>query len=273
MIELANIAKSYAMGEHSVQALVDINLHIDQGEFVAIQGSSGSGKSTLLNILGILDTADRGRYTLESHPIANLSATEAARYRNRFIGFVFQSFNLIHHKSALENVALPLYYQRIARRKRNKIAMEYLDRVGLPDRASHKPSELSGGQSQRVAIARALITQPALLLADEPTGALDTQTSAQIMQIFRQVNDDGMTVILVTHEPEIAQQTRRSIQLRDGRIIADDHMTDISGADGYEQNNDVSDGSVNSDREQKSGYMSKYEEFSGDEFVGDRKPK
>ena len=152
MIDLANIAKSYAMGEHSVRALADITLRIDQGEFVAIQGSSGSGKSTLLNILGILDTADSGQYTLEAHPIENLSATDAARYRNRFIGFVFQSFNLIHHKSALDNVALPLYYQRIARRKRNKIAMEYLDRVGLLDRASHKPAELSGGQSQRVAI-------------------------------------------------------------------------------------------------------------------------
>lgn len=223
MIELANIAKSYAMGEHRVRALAGIDLRIGQGEFVAIQGSSGSGKSTLLNILGILDTADSGLYTLDGNPIANLSASDAARYRNRFIGFVFQSFNLIHHKSALDNVALPLYYQRIARRKRNKIAMEYLERVGLHDRASHKPSELSGGQSQRVAIARALITQPSLLLADEPTGALDTQTSSQIMDIFKSVNADGMTVVLVTHEPEIAEQTQRLIQLRDGAIISDEY--------------------------------------------------
>ena len=223
MIDLANIAKSYLMGQHRVHALTDISLRICQGEFVAIQGSSGSGKSTLLNILGILDTPDSGAYTLDDHPIKNLSASDAARYRNRFIGFVFQSFNLIHHKSALENVALPLYYQRISRKKRNRTAMEYLERVGLADRADHKPAELSGGQSQRVAIARALITEPALLLADEPTGALDTQTSEQIMQIFREVNAQGMTVILVTHEPDIAEQANRSIVLRDGDIISDNN--------------------------------------------------
>ena len=223
MIDLANIAKSYLMGQHRVHALTDISLRISQGEFVAIQGSSGSGKSTLLNILGILDTPDSGAYTLDDHPIKNLSASDAARYRNRFIGFVFQSFNLIHHKSALENVALPLYYQRISRKKRNRTAMEYLERVGLADRADHKPAELSGGQSQRVAIARALITEPALLLADEPTGALDTQTSEQIMQIFREVNGQGMTVILVTHEPDIAEQANRSIVLRDGDIISDNN--------------------------------------------------
>ena len=223
MIDLANIAKSYLMGQHRVHALTDISLRISRGEFVAIQGSSGSGKSTLLNILGILDTPDSGAYTLDDHPIKNLSASDAARYRNRFIGFVFQSFNLIHHKSALENVALPLYYQRISRKKRNRTAMEYLERVGLADRADHKPAELSGGQSQRVAIARALITEPALLLADEPTGALDTQTSEQIMQIFREVNTQGMTVILVTHEPDIAEQANRSIVLRDGDIISDNN--------------------------------------------------
>ena len=224
MIDLANIAKSYLMGQHRVHALADINLQIEQSEFVAIQGSSGSGKSTLLNILGILDTPDNGTYTLDGHPIVNLSDTEAARYRNRFIGFVFQSFNLIHHKSALENVALPLYYQRVSRKKRSKIAMEYLERVGLADRADHKPSELSGGQSQRVAIARALITEPALLLADEPTGALDTQTSEQIMQMFREVNAQGMTVVLVTHEPDIAAQSNRSIVLRDGDVISDQSL-------------------------------------------------
>lgn len=221
MIDLAGISKSYLMGQHSVHALSDVSLNIGQGEFVAIQGSSGSGKSTLLNILGILDTPDNGAYTLEGHVIENLSTSDAARYRNRFIGFVFQSFNLIHHKSALENVALPLYYQKVARKKRNRIAMQYLERVGLADRADHKPAELSGGQSQRVAIARALITEPALLLADEPTGALDTQTSEQIMQIFRDVNDQGMTVVLVTHEPDIAAQARRSIVLRDGDIVSD----------------------------------------------------
>ena len=221
MIDLANISKSYLMGEHRVHALAGIDLTIGQGEFVAIQGSSGSGKSTLLNILGILDTPDSGHYTLDGHSIDNLSDSDAARYRNRFIGFVFQSFNLIHHKSALDNIALPLYYQRTSRKKRNRIAMEYLQRVGLAERADHKPSELSGGQSQRVAIARALITQPALLLADEPTGALDTQTSEQIMQLFKQVNAEGMTVVLVTHEPDIAAQAHRSIILRDGDIVAD----------------------------------------------------
>ncbi len=224
MIELSNIAKSYAMGEHQVRALVDTNLFIGAGDFVAIQGSSGSGKSTLLNILGILDTPDSGTYKLGTDVIANLSAREAARYRNLYIGFVFQSFNLIHHKTALDNVALPLYYQNVSRRKRNKIAMEYLEQVGLGERAMHKPSELSGGQSQRVAIARALITQPALLLADEPTGALDTQTSEQIMSLFTEVNRQGMTVVLVTHESDIAAQTKRIIQLRDGDVIRDERL-------------------------------------------------
>lgn len=209
------------MGQHKVHALTDVSLTIAAGEFVAIQGSSGSGKSTLLNILGILDSPDAGHYTLDGHAIENLSTTDAARYRNRFIGFVFQSFNLIHHKSALENVALPLYYQKVNRKKRNRIALEYLDRVGLSERADHKPAELSGGQSQRVAIARALITKPSLLLADEPTGALDTRTSEQIMQMFREVNSQGMTVVLVTHEPDIAAQARRSIVLRDGDIVSD----------------------------------------------------
>jgi len=176
----------------------------------------------LLNILGILDTPDAGSYVLNEHPIVNLSAKQAAHYRNQFIGFVFQSFNLIHHKTALENVALPLYYQKVSRKKRNLIAEEYLEKVGLQDRATHRPSELSGGQSQRVAIARALITQPALLLADEPTGALDTQTSEQIMHILKEVNAQGMTVVLVTHEKDIARQARRAIHLRDGVIISDE---------------------------------------------------
>ena len=222
MIELSEISKSYLMGQTRVRALDRLSLSIAAGDFVAVQGSSGSGKSTLLNILGILDSSDSGEYRLDDTLIANLSQRDAAVYRNRFIEFVFQSFNLIHHKSAAENVALPLYYQGVSRRKRNAEAMAYLERVGLADRHDHKPSELSGGQCQRVAIARALITQPALILADEPTGALDTATSGQIMQLFRDVNDEGRTVLLVTHEEDIAAQTRRIIHLRDGRIISDE---------------------------------------------------
>ena len=222
VIRLQDISKSYAMGENRVRALDNISLSIDCGEFVAVQGSSGSGKSTLLNILGILDSADSGSYTLENTRMDNLTERQAAQYRNRFIGFVFQTFNLIHHKSAVENVALPLYYQGVSRRKRNAEAMQYLERVGLSGRADHRPSELSGGQSQRVAIARALITRPALILADEPTGALDSQTSEQIMQLFRDVNDEGRTVLMVTHEEDIAQQTKRVIHMRDGLVIADE---------------------------------------------------
>ena len=229
MIKLQDISKSYAMGENRVQALDCIALTIQRGEFVAVQGSSGSGKSTLLNILGILDSADSGSYTLDDTAMDNLSHRQAAQYRNQFIGFVFQTFNLIHHKSAVENVALPLYYQGVARRKRNAVAMQYLERVGLLDRASHRPSELSGGQSQRVAIARALITQPALILADEPTGALDSQTSEQIMQLFKEVNREGRTVLMVTHEEDIARQTQRVIQMRDGAVISDEPACAESG--------------------------------------------
>lgn len=221
MIKLQDISKTYAMGENRVRALDSVSLAIQRGEFVAVQGSSGSGKSTLLNILGILDSADSGSYTLDDTRMDNLSHRQAAQYRNQFIGFVFQTFNLIHHKSAVENVALPLYYQGVTRRKRNAIAMQYLERVGLADRASHKPSELSGGQSQRVAIARALITKPALILADEPTGALDSQTSEQIMQLFKEVNREGRTVLMVTHEEDIAQRTKRVIHMRDGMVISD----------------------------------------------------
>lgn len=212
------------MGQSKVDALKGITLDIDAGDFVSVQGSSGSGKSTLLNILGILDSSDSGTYTLDGTLMANLSQKDAARYRNQFIGFVFQSFNLIHHKSALDNIALPLYYQGVSRRQRNVQALEYLDRVGLRDRADHRPAELSGGQSQRVAIARALISKPSLLLADEPTGALDSQTSEQIMQIFRDVNEQGMTVLIVTHEKEIADQTRRLIHLRDGAVLTDERV-------------------------------------------------
>ncbi len=224
MIRLRDIQKYYAMGQSRVEALKGISLDIDTGDFVSVQGSSGSGKSTLLNILGILDSSDGGTYTLDSTEIKDLTDKQAAEYRNRFIGFVFQSFNLIHHKTAVENIALPLYYQGVPRKKRNALALEYLDRVGLADRADHKPAELSGGQSQRVAIARALITEPSLLLADEPTGALDSQTSEQIMQIFRDVNQQGMTVLIVTHEEEIAAQTKRTIHLHDGDVLSDERL-------------------------------------------------
>jgi putative ABC transport system ATP-binding protein len=219
MIRLENINKSYHVGQNQIHALQDINVQIEQGEFVAIQGSSGSGKSSLLNILGILDSFDSGAYYLEDKLIADLSEHEAARYRNRYIGFVFQSFHLLPFKTAVENVALPLYYQKVPRRQRNKIALEYLDRMGLKDRANHLPSELSGGQAQRVAIARALIAKPSLILADEPTGALDTATSRQIMDIFKEIHADGVTIIIVTHEDDVAENAQRIIYMRDGRAV------------------------------------------------------
>lgn len=221
MIKMVNIQKSYSMDNTRVHALNNISLEIGTGEFVSVQGTSGSGKSTLLNILGILDTADSGQYYLQGRPTTKLSQVEAAHYRSQYIGFIFQSFNLIQHKNAIENIALPLMYQGVSRKVRNTIALEYLDMVGLRDRANHKPSELSGGQSQRVAIARALVTNPALILADEPTGALDTATTEQIMNAFRVINNQGTAVLIVTHEPEIANQTRRKILMRDGQIISD----------------------------------------------------
>ena len=221
MLQLRGVCKSYRVGGKPLQVLRGIDLAVEAGEMIAIMGSSGSGKSTLLNVLGILDDYDSGEYRLDGTVIRGLSETRAAQYRSRLIGFVFQSFNLIPFKTAAENVALPLYYQRVGRRRRNKLAEEYLDRVGLRDWAAHRPTELSGGQQQRVAIARAMISNPKVILADEPTGALDTGTSYEVLQTLQQINGQGVTVVVVTHEHDIADMTRRSIHLRDGRIDAE----------------------------------------------------
>ncbi|WP_028377464.1 ABC transporter ATP-binding protein [Leeuwenhoekiella sp. MAR_2009_132] len=221
MIAIKDLHKSYNMGANSLHVLKGINFSVKEGELVSIMGSSGSGKSTLLNILGMLDEADNGSYTLDNVPIKNLNEKIAAQYRNRFLGFIFQSFNLINYKSALDNVGMPLYYQGMKRKERTEKAMSYLEKVGLANWAHHMPNELSGGQKQRVAIARALASDPKVLLADEPTGALDTKTSYEVMELIQGINDEGKTILIVTHEDDIAHMTKRIVNLKDGLIIDD----------------------------------------------------
>ena len=218
------------MGSSSLHVLKGINLNIEDGELVAIMGSSGSGKSTLLNILGMLDTADKGDYILDSFKIENLNETKAAKYRNKFLGFIFQSFNLINYKTAIENVSLPLYYQGISRKERQQIAADYLERVGLKEWATHLPSELSGGQKQRVAIARAMASKPKVLLADEPTGALDTKTSCDVMDLIQKINEEGKTILVVTHEIEIAKMCKRIVKLKDGVIVEDSEVNQVKAS-------------------------------------------
>ena len=222
MIKIEKLHKSYPIGKESIHVLKGIDLHIKEGEFVSIMGTSGSGKSTLLNIVGLLDIHDEGNYYLNGELIKELNEKKAAILRNKFLGFVFQSFNLISYKTALENVSLPLYYKGVSRKERNEISMDYLDKVGLKDWASHLPNELSGGQKQRVAIARALVTKPKVVLADEPTGALDSITSNSVMDLLKDINNEGMTVFVITHEEEIASQTKRIVRLKDGVIVSDE---------------------------------------------------
>jgi putative ABC transport system ATP-binding protein len=221
MIKIDKLHKSYEMGSSSLHVLKGIDFKVEAGELVAIMGSSGSGKSTLLNILGMLDNADDGTYDLDEMRIENLDEKTAAEYRNKFLGFIFQSFNLINYKSALENVALPLYYQGLKRKERQKIALNYLDKVGLKNWSTHLPSELSGGQKQRVAIARALASNPKVLLADEPTGALDSTTSMEVMALIQKINNEGKTILVVTHEHDIAMMCKRIVNLKDGVIVED----------------------------------------------------
>ena len=236
MIHLKDVNKTYDNGQ-PLHVLKGIDLDIGRGEFVSIMGASGSGKSTLLNILGMLDNYDSGEYWLNSTQIKNLSETRAAEYRNRMIGFIFQSFNLISFKTAVENVELPLFYQGVGRRQRHRMALDYLDRLGLKDWAGHYPNEMSGGQKQRVAIARALITRPQIILADEPTGALDSKTSVEVMKLLKQLNEEeGMTIVVVTHESGVANETNKIVHIRDGVIGSIeanfDHHASPFGADG-----------------------------------------
>lgn len=227
MIEIKDLHKSYKMGSNSLHVLKGINFSVAEGELVAIMGSSGSGKSTLLNILGMLDEADEGDYVLDGIPIKNLNETKAANYRNKFLGFIFQSFNLINYKTALENVALPLYYQKMPRKQRQEKALRYLEQVGLKEWSHHLPSELSGGQKQRVAIARAMVAEPKVLLADELTGALDSTTSYEVMELIQKINDQGNTILIVTHEPDIAQMCKRIVHLKDGVIVKDEKVKQV----------------------------------------------
>ncbi|MDH5413836.1 MAG: ABC transporter ATP-binding protein [Flavobacteriaceae bacterium] len=224
MIEIKNLHKSYPIGKDKLHVLKGLNLHIKEGEFVSIMGSSGSGKSTLLNIVGLLDVHDEGEFYLNKQLIEKLDEKKAAILRNKFLGFIFQSFNLITYKTALENVALPLYYKGVGRKERQKIALEYLEKVGLKDRANHIPSELSGGEKQRVAVARALVTEPKVILADEPTGALDSVTSKSVMDLLKKINREGMTVFVITHEEDIAAETDRIVRLKDGIIMSDEKV-------------------------------------------------
>ena len=221
MLNIKDLHKSYDMGETSLHVLKGINLNVEKGEMVAIMGSSGSGKSTLLNIIGILDELDKGQYFLDGIEIKDLTEKKSANYRNKFLGFVFQSFNLINFKNSLENVALPLYYQGLNRKDRLNKAMFHLEKVGLENWALHMPNELSGGQKQRVAIARALAAEPKLLLADEPTGALDSNTSKEIMKFLQQLNEEGKTILIVTHEQDISLMCKRIVRLKDGIITED----------------------------------------------------
>ncbi|MDU8886626.1 ABC transporter ATP-binding protein [Yeosuana sp. MJ-SS3] len=224
MIQIKDLHKSYQVGTNKLHVLKGLNFEVEEGELVSIMGSSGSGKSTFLNILGMLDEADSGDYILDGFPIKKLNEKIAAKYRNEFLGFVFQSFNLINYKNALDNVALPLYYQGIKRKERIEKAEYYLEKVGLIEWAEHLPSELSGGQKQRVAIARALASNPKVLLADEPTGALDSTTSYDVMELLQGINDEGKTILVVTHEYDIANMTKRIVHLKDGVIVSDEKV-------------------------------------------------
>jgi putative ABC transport system ATP-binding protein len=231
MIEIKELHKSYKMGSNSLHVLKGINFSVKEGELVAIMGSSGSGKSTLLNILGMLDVADSGEYHLDGLPIKNLNETKAANYRNKFLGFIFQSFNLINYKTALENVALPLYYQGVGRKERQEKAIKYLEQVGLKEWSHHLPSELSGGQKQRVAVARAMVGEPKVLLADELTGALDSKTSYEVMDLIQKINDQGNTILVVTHEDDIAHMCKRIVHLRDGVIVEDKEIEQVRASE------------------------------------------
>ena len=231
MIEIKDLHKSYKMGSNTLHVLKGINFNVKEGELVAIMGSSGSGKSTLLNILGMLDVADSGEYHLDGMPIKNLNETKAANYRNKFLGFIFQSFNLINYKSALENVALPLYYQGVGRKERQEKSLRYLEQVGLKEWSHHLPSELSGGQKQRVAVARAMVAEPKVLLADELTGALDSTTSYEVMDLIQKINDQGNTILVVTHEDDIAHMCKRIVHLRDGVIVEDKEIEQVRASE------------------------------------------